>query len=654
MNTPVTIVLPKRKLAHQALIANALPGWIAKRPLKQLEQLKTVRPVLPDWFKKATAAQHKELRNTQTDSWTKRSDVEKELERLLDVHAFAEPLLKKHLKQRFRLDLDVKETFIHLYIPTTIIGLPTDGAKVWSVSLLDAALHNFEAFEGEPDAHLPESGFITRPDANGRFKVLGDINGKLAVDQFVRFCRELDIGRRYNTHLREELGLDDRGKQLRLKTRIVDSQLADLKAALHHASMTLDIQQSSLRSLLAFIAGTDNTWQTYDLTLLSTPLTGPLLFSPGNEWSATAPVVVYIPHDPAFPLKEYPSMAAFMTHLTQQLRSDSYKQFFNRFIQHDQLGSFHWALKRKYFHVIEDRPNAPYFALPEYGSVEELRPIANPSLDYSTSKISGNVLEELYARQLSKIFNDAKVIAVSTDSEDRKTRHDRWERIKSIGLALFNAALFVIAPFVPVVGELMLLQMAYQLLEDAYEGVRDWVAGKSIEAFEHLFAIVETALQAAGFAVGGQIVGDFLARPSSFVKNLKPVVSTDGKTRLWNPDPTPYAHPIEVPPTSKPNTLGLHEHDSQTLLKLVTSDDLQHTLVLSKTAETERYTLTHPTRADAYRPRMEHNGQGAWLMEGEQPQAWESTPLMRRLANRAGPPVDLGRHHARTTSRPSD
>jgi hypothetical protein len=67
MNTPVTIVLPKRKLDHQALIANALPGWIAKRPLKQLEQLKTVRPVLPDWFKKATAAQHKELRNTATD-----------------------------------------------------------------------------------------------------------------------------------------------------------------------------------------------------------------------------------------------------------------------------------------------------------------------------------------------------------------------------------------------------------------------------------------------------------------------------------------------------------------------------------------------------------------------------------------------------------
>ncbi|WP_458128273.1 NEL-type E3 ubiquitin ligase domain-containing protein [Pseudomonas sp. Z2-11] len=635
MNTPITVVLPRRKIAHHKLIEKALPEWIAKTPLKQLEHLKTIRPELPDWFKQATPAQHKELRGTHTDSWTKRNEVEKELERSLDVHSFAEPLLKKHIKQRFNIDLDVRETFINLYIPTRlpIIDLPTDGSKQWRVSVLDAALHNFEAREGEADAHLPESGFITRPDAHGRFRILDEVTGKLPVDQFVRFCRELDIGRRYDTHLREELGLDDHGKQLRLKTRIIASQLADLKAVLHHASLTLAIQKSSLQSLLAFIAGRDNTWQTYDLTLLSTPLTGPMIFSPGNEWSASAPVVVYIPHDPKVPLKEYPSMAAFMTHLTEQLRGDSYKKFFSRFIQHDQLGSFHEALKRKFFHVIEDRPNAPDFGMPEHGFVEDLKPIPDPSLDYSASKISGNVLEELYNKQLSKIFKDAKVIAVSTDSEDRKTRHDRWERIKSIGLALFNAALFVIAPFVPVVGELMLLQMAYQLLEDAYEGVRDWVAGKSIEAFEHLFSIVETVLQAAGFAVGGSIVGDLLAKPSSFVKNLKPVISTDGKTRLWNPDPAPYAHPIEVPPTSKPDTLGLHEHDSRILLKLAADDDSQHTLALSKTAETERYTLTHPTRPDAYSPRMEHNGQGAWLMEGEQPQAWKSQTLMRRLGH---------------------
>lgn len=635
MDTPITLVLGKHNVAHLDLIKKALPDWILNISPKTAERLNPIKPELPHWFKKATAAQHKELRDIQTDSWTKRNNVENELKHLLDVYSFAEPLLKRHIKQRFNLDMDVKGTFIHLYIPKTLpgLGLPTSDAKTWTVSVLDAVLHNFEAFEGKPDAHLPESGFITRPDASGRFRILDEITRKLPVDQFVNFCRELDIGARYDAHLREGLGLDDRAKQLRLKTRLIDSGLADLKAALHHAGMTHALQESSLQSLLSVITGMGNTWQAYDLGLLSTPLTGPLIFASGHEWSATQPVVVYIPHDPVYPLKEYPSMAAFMTHLTRQLRSDSYKQFFGRFIQHDQLASFYSALKRKYFHVIEDRPNAPESELPEWGYSEELRPIPHPSLDYTTSRITGNLWEERYSKQLSKIFNDAKVIAVSTDSEDRKTRHDRWERIKSIGMALFNAALFVIAPFVPVVGELMLLQMAYQLLEDAYEGVRDWVAGKSIEAFEHLFAIVETALQAAGLAIGGGIVGDFIAKPSAFVKNLKPVVSTDGKTRLWNPDPAPYAHPIEVPPSSKPNMLGLHEHNSRTLLKLAENDDLQHTLVLNKTAETERYTLAHPTRADAYRPRMEHNGQGAWLMEGEQPQAWESTTLMRRLGH---------------------
>lgn len=635
MDTPITLVLGKHNIAHLDTIKSALPDWIINSSPKQLEQLRGIKPELPEWFKQAPAAQHRELRDAQTDSWTKRNDVENELKHLLDVHAFAEPLLKKHIKQRFQLDLDVKETFIHLYIPATlpVLGLPGDGAKTWTVSLLDAALHNFEAFEAAPDAHLPESGFITRPDTSGRYKILDKITARLPVATFIKFCRDLDIGARYDAHLREGLGLDDRAKQLRLKTRIIDSHIADLKAVLHHAALTNDIKESSLRSILSFIAGREKTWQAYDLSLLSTALIGPMVFSPDNDGSATQPVVAYIPHDPTYPLKEHPSMSAFIAHLTERLRDDHYKQFFSRFIQHDQLAGFHWTLKRKFFHVIEDRPNAPDFALPEYGFVEEVRPIPSPSLDYTTSKIAGDIWEQRYSQQLRKIFNDAKVIAVSTDSEDRKTRHDRWERIKSIGLALFNAAVFVIAPFVPVVGELMLAQMAYQLLEDAYEGVRDWVEGKSIEAFEHLFAIVESVLEAAGFAVGGQIIGDLLPKPSAFVENLKPVTSRDGKTRLWNPDITPYAHPTEVPRTSKPNELGLHEHNEKTLLQLKVNDDMQHTLMLKKAEQAEHYTLVHPTRAEAYAPRMEHNGRGAWSMEGEQPQSWEGTTLMRRLGH---------------------
>lgn len=626
MSTPVTLVLPKQNIAHFDIIKNALPEWITLTSPNTLKQLRNVEPQLPEWFKKASAAQHKELRNAQRASWTKRNDVEKELNNILDVYSFAEPLLKRDLKQRYDIDIDVKEIFIHLYIPKTdYFGLPTEGATRWSVSVLDAALHNFEAFEGKSDAHFPESGFITRPDERGHYDRLGDLTRKLPIDQFINFCRELDIGARYDAHLREELGLNDRAKQLRLKNKIIDSHRLDLKAALHHAGITDHIQESTRQSLLSFIEEQNNTWKAHYIELLSAPLTGPLLFIPDNTPSSTpGSVVVYLPHDPVYPLKEYPSMAEFMTHLTQQLRSDTYKTFFSRFIDHHQLGTFYSALKRNYYHVIEDQPSLPD---------EELRPVDNPSLDYRMEELTNDIWEDIYSRQLKKIFNDAKVIAVSTDSEDRKTRHDRWERIKSIGLALLNVAAFVIAPFVPVVGELMLAQMAYQLLDDTYEGVRDWIEGKSVEAFEHLLAVLDGVLQAAGFAVGGTIIGDLIPKPSAFVENLIPVTSTDGNKRLWNPDFAPYAHPTEVPQTSRPNELGLHEHNQQTLLKLQLNDDQQHTLVLNKPENAQHYTLVHPTRKEAFAPKMEHNGQGAWLMEGERPQTWEGPPLMRRLGH---------------------
>lgn len=626
MSTPVTIVLPKRNIAHLDIIKSALPDWITLTSPNTLKQLKNVKPQLPEWFKKAPAAQHKELRNAQTASWTKRNDVENELKKILDVYSFAEPLLKQSIKQRYQLDIDVKETFIHLYIPKTdFLGLSTDGTTTWRVSVLDAALHNFEAFEGKPDAHLRESGFITRPDERGQYDILGDVTRKLPVDQFINFCRDLDIGGKYDAHLKEELGLNDRAKQLRLKDKIVDSHRLDLKAVAHHAGVTQDIEKSTCTSLLSFIEGKDSTWETHCLKLLSTPLTGPLLFIRNNKLPSTpSSVVVYIPHDPVHPLKEYPSMAVFMTKLTEQLRSDTYKQFFSRFINHDQLGTFYSTLKRRYYHVIEDRPSLPD---------KELIPVENPALGYETEELTNDIWADIYSRQLKKIFNDAKVLAVSTDSEDRKTRHDRWERIKSIGLALLNAAMFVIAPFIPVVGELMLAQMAYQLLDDTYEGVRDWIEGKSVEAFEHLLAVLDSVLQAAGFALGGTIIGDLIPKPSAFVENLIPVTSSDSIKRLWNPDLAPYAHPTEVPQTSIPNELGLHEHNQQTLLKLQLNDDLQHTLVLTKPENGQHYTLVHPTRAEAFAPKMEHNGHGAWLMEGERPQTWEGTTLMRRLGH---------------------
>ena len=69
------------------------------------------------------------------------------------------------------------------------------------------------------------------------------------------------------------------------------------------------------------------------------------------------------------------------------------------------------------------------------------------------------------------------------------------------------------------------------------------------------------------------------------------------------------------------------------LLTLNSTPLAEHTLVVEKTEGSERFTLRHPTRPHAYRPKMLHNGEGTWLMEGERPQTWDDETLMRRLGH---------------------
>jgi hypothetical protein len=50
-------------------------------------------------------------------------------------------------------------------------------------------------------------------------------------------------------------------------------------------------------------------------------------------------------------------------------------------------------------------------------------------------------------------------------------------------------------------------------------------------------------------------------------------------------------------------------------------------------AESDVYRIRHPQRADAYRPRLAHNGAGAWAHEVERPMQWQGAQLFRRLGH---------------------
>ena len=652
MSRSLESTLTPEKLFQHSLhfnqIKKSLPPWTSGLHKKTISALKTTNPTLHNTLKHITPAQNRTFKKALSARWKAQHEIDQLLKGITDIPSFAEPLLKQAIKSRYKLDLDVNNIYINLYIPKylPITGLRDVGSTTWRVSLLDAALHNFELHETLPYAYLSDSGYISRPNEQGHYALRDDVTRAMPVLGFTALCRALNLGARYNAHLRLHLGLDDRGKQLRLKAKIRESHRADLQADMTHASLTQQMNLATYESLGTLLSGMGNSWQAYRLTLFSLDVEGPVIFMPEGQRS----VVVHIPHDPLYPIKEYSSLGRFSEHLTERLKNPTYQHFFSRFITHDQLGQFFGALKKTYFRIIIDTPSAPDDALIDFGVTETLIPLHSPELDYSILAITDDLWEALYSRKLVKIFNDGKSIAVSTDAEDRKTRQDRRENLKSIGLALLNAATLVIAPFVPVVGELMLLQMAYQLIDDVYEGVHDWVKGKTLEAFEHLFSVFESVVQAGLFAGAGKIVGDLLPKPSAFVEGMHPIMINDGSTRLWNPDISVYSHDLSLPETLQPDSLGLRRHDDKIVLKLNHSAQAEHTLVLEQEQHSQQYTLRHPDRAEGYAPSIRQNSEGTWLMEGERPQTWQGSILMRRLGHVTDGLSNAELEHLRTIS----
>lgn len=649
---PLTQNTPHKEahfLSHHAQITHTLPQWLTRAPSHKQQALKALRPKPTHWPKGLSISQQNALDHAHINSWKTHQDAEQELENLKDVYAFAEPLLLQALVERFQVDsaLNLKNTFINLYLPLTIplLGLKTGAFKNWRVSMLDAALHNFEAFEAQPDAHSPDSGFITRPSAGGQYQIMDTLTRQVPIPAFITLCRQLDIGKLYKAHLDNELILCEPDKALRIKTAVRQHLRTALVAASHHALAHKQITQNIHDALCnpAQAPGWTNqnppTLYPHSMTLLGSALTGVMVFS-----TQTAPaslqgeVIAYLPDDPQQPVKRHASMTAFASDLAIKLRDDSYQQYFCRFIDHKELEPFLTTLRSKLFITQIDPAQVPKGeGRPEdFPLVVRSSLVEHPVLNFTLLNIYQDYSEYLFIQKRRKLLEDAPLLAVSTDTEDQKTRHDRQQRLKKIGEWAVNAIEIVGSFFIPALGELMMLQMAYQILDDTYEGIRDWTQGKTIEAWDHLFNVLSSTVQIATLSIGSKIIADALKPTPSFVKGLKPVTRHTGEKRLWDPDLTPYQHPTDLPSSTPANDLGLMLHEDAQFLSLE-----DRTYRVEQEPQTLRYRIKHPSRTQAYSPRLRHNGSGAWTVETEQPLNWDDLRLFKRLNRTAASFSDI-------------
>ncbi|WP_225607498.1 dermonecrotic toxin domain-containing protein [Pseudomonas sp. PDM10] len=258
MGYSVLVSLPsvsttQEKSIHHEFIKEALPTWVTDASLERVRALKLGMSGIPQWSKEASSALHSRLKKTMVASWEAQNHVDRMLGELQDVYAFAEPLLHQALKQQYGVDIDVRNTYLKLFSPAKLSPWAhniTGGVSSRTVSMLDAALHNFALNE----VLLSDSQFISRPDELGRFEIL-DIRNKVSIEQFKAVCRELDIGAQYKEHLESYLRPSDGLAKGVVQHRIIKSQKAALNASMDWALMRKDISANGYRVMKGILEG---------------------------------------------------------------------------------------------------------------------------------------------------------------------------------------------------------------------------------------------------------------------------------------------------------------------------------------------------------------------------------------------------------------
>lgn len=621
---------------HYDFIKSRIHPTFKDASLRRIRELSLTQTASGYWVQSTKGFDHSPLQHANLELWSAQNTVDRVMDKVQGVYEFAEPLLTRALLEQFGVDVDVKTTYLHLYLPKQLPWYASNlnGVVTRTVSLLDAALHNFASHE----TCEADSNFISQPDARGHFDTLA-IKRKMSIAQFQILCRTLDIGARYTKYLEEQLRPRDGLAQVVLKHKIIENEKAAFKAAARLAVLKGDIDADAGDLILMMLDGQRNLtrkgriMQFAKLSMLDSLLTGIVLITPDlNRVHKVVPIFAYVPQDPEHPLKEYPSTLALMKELTRQLRDNAvisstgmtYQQFFSRFVDQSDRGHFFGGLQQRLFQVKWHRKE-PLDPRPSWR--EEA--ITAPRLQFNTAPISGELWQYLFEQKLNKVLNDARHIAVSTADADTHARWAWWENFKKIVSDIFNIALMVVTPFVPGLGQLMMGYMAYQMASDAIEGLVDMTLGLWTEATEHIVGLVTDVLQLEAFAAGAQIGALARLKLSPLIEGMKPVTLPNGEPRLWHPDLKPYEWPdVQLSPDSRPDALGLHAHEGEAVLPL---DDKHY--AVQKDPQTGNYRVKHPHRDNAYLPELKHNGLGAWTHEAENPRAWDRPTLMRRLGH---------------------
>lgn len=645
-NPPVAV-----KGKHDEFIKKSIPDHLITLSPARRKALKGAKPEAVQWYSTVTAEQRVELQKLVVARIKAQGKLDKTMGKILPLTDFARPLLEAALKD-IGHTMDVNEVYLRLYstVENDDFGV-SEAFSVRTMSLLQAALHNFEEVETGEGHFTDDSGFISRPDEQGHFKPYVTL---LSIQAFVQLCRSLDLGTLYQTYLKTFLDSKSEIYQSLLQSHFIDHHKSVLMADAYVAMLKGDITVEHFKMLLVVISGPQpariegkQVWYR-SVRLWDMTLRGCVVFEPRIKFFPASWIIVWIPGDPHHPLKYYSSHDAFQAEMKRKLTPErltvprsheltAYQQFLSQFIDQSQHPEYYNRLTEPFTHAPpppvvlpggtvtdEDgrwsiRANSP-IDLPAFTSrVLSAAPAVNASvvpLNPRDEWYQADLWQKLLEGMIKKTLADGRSLAISTEDADaaylvRRTSHY---------FGLFTLVLNTVSFVVPELGLVMLGAMAVQLLHETIEGIVEWSAGDVQSAWEHLSDVIENLAIAAA---GGVLLH---VGVNPLIENLKTITLFGGKTRLWKPELAPYERSQGVPPSSRANEAGLHVVGEQEVLP----HEGKH-YELSTDPVTGEYRTQHPTRSDAYQPVFRHNGEGVWVNESEQPLTWSDETLRQRL-----------------------
>lgn len=606
---------------HGRFLGKRLPGLFKHATAADLKRWRTVlRPAqltskgLAAWYLMADEAERQTLHDVQKRSQTSTRALAKALKDLKEPAAFAEPLLKAELKKTLGVEYDVNTTeMVEIHYESVLLG-SMQQLKPRQQTLMQAAMQNYAAdTQFETGSALAPKGAFTlelKPGALGaypRFQYRYSQKLEIEPERFAALCHALDLGEQYQAHVRDVY--ERPATQDIVRTLSISADKDRLRQAAQEAFMKGEITASA-RSMFNDLIDGQQAAQfngkpviLQGLTMFGATLESVVVFSADRVSSEVEPVVVYLPGAPLYPLKEYPSVAAFKQDLRVNLLQPAYLQLFHRYVRQQEQAHFFKRLDA---------------AL--YLNEGELDPHAN--LHLRDSAIGTDLFGYRQDQHLIRLKEDAAVLVVPSAKADEEAKKQRLAYWESISLNVLNAAAF----FVPALGVVMAVVAGVQLVDEIIDGAHAWEAGDLDEALAHFESVALNVAMAVGMGAAGHLGAPIQA--SEQVDGLLRVTLPSGEERLWKPDLAPYARMVELADVT-PDAAGVYPVDGKSYIRIETQ-------VFEVTQDADAtWTITHPDDPHAYQPVLRHNGEGTWQAAGEQPLQWNHERLLKRLGHLA-------------------